>query len=117
VPGTYVAGWTKRGPTGFIGTNKSCSQQTVRALVEDFNAGRLAAPTQRHRDFAAALLQLHPQVVDRAGWHRIDRAECTRGAGLGRPRIKFTDPGELLRTAADQRRRSVLRQALGILSR
>ena len=35
VPRTYVAGWIKRGPTGFIGTNKSCSLETVRALVTD----------------------------------------------------------------------------------
>jgi ferredoxin/flavodoxin---NADP+ reductase len=42
-PGVYVVGWAKRGPTGFIGTNKSCSQDTVLALVEDLNAGRLDA--------------------------------------------------------------------------
>jgi ferredoxin--NADP+ reductase len=41
VPGLYVVGWIKRGPSGFIGTNKSCSQDTVRSLVEDFNAGRI----------------------------------------------------------------------------
>ena len=29
VRGSYVAGWIKRGPTGFIGTNKSCAAQTV----------------------------------------------------------------------------------------
>ena len=29
VAGAYVAGWIKRGPTGFIGTNKSCAMQTV----------------------------------------------------------------------------------------
>ncbi|MBO0768916.1 MAG: FAD-dependent oxidoreductase [Solirubrobacterales bacterium] len=40
-PGTYVTGWIKRGPSGFLGTNRSDSQETVRALVEDFNAGRL----------------------------------------------------------------------------
>ncbi len=39
--GTYVAGWIKRGPTGFIGTNKRCAQGTVAALVDDHNAGRL----------------------------------------------------------------------------
>lgn len=44
VPGTYVVGWIKRGPTGFIGTNKGCSQDTVAALVEDYNAGRLPSP-------------------------------------------------------------------------
>src|SRR5690606_35224959 len=43
-PGTYVTGWIKRGPTGFIGTNKSCAQQTVQRLAEDFNAGLLPDP-------------------------------------------------------------------------
>lgn len=42
VRGTFVTGWIKRGPTGFIGTNKSCAQETVRSLVDDFNAGPLA---------------------------------------------------------------------------
>ncbi|NEW28092.1 FAD-dependent oxidoreductase [Nocardia cyriacigeorgica] len=45
LPGTYVTGWIKRGPTGFIGTNKSCAQQTVQQLADDFNAGRLRAPS------------------------------------------------------------------------
>lgn len=44
VAGLYVAGWIKRGPRGFIGTNKSCSQDTVATLVEDYNAGLLASP-------------------------------------------------------------------------
>jgi ferredoxin--NADP+ reductase len=43
IAGLYVVGWIKRGPTGFIGTNKSCSQDTVQTLVEDFNEGRLRA--------------------------------------------------------------------------
>jgi ferredoxin--NADP+ reductase len=37
--GTYVTGWIKRGPTGFLGTNRSDSQETVRSLIEDFNQG------------------------------------------------------------------------------
>ncbi len=41
IPGTYVAGWIKRGPTGFIGTNKRDAQETVATLVDDHNAGRL----------------------------------------------------------------------------
>src|ERR1700754_2265363 len=47
VPGAYVAGWIKRGPTGFIGTNKSCSFQTVQALVADYNAGTLTDPVTK----------------------------------------------------------------------
>lgn len=42
VRGAFVTGWIKRGPTGFIGTNKSCAQETVRSLVDDSNAGLLA---------------------------------------------------------------------------
>ncbi|MDO9408982.1 4Fe-4S binding protein [Patulibacter sp.] len=42
-PGTYVAGWIKRGPSGFIGTNKGCSQDTVAALIDDWNAGALGS--------------------------------------------------------------------------
>ncbi len=35
VPGEYVAGWIKRGPTGIIGTNKRDARDTVRCLLED----------------------------------------------------------------------------------
>ena len=35
VPGEYVAGWAKRGPTGVIGTNKADAVETVARLLED----------------------------------------------------------------------------------
>lgn len=35
VPGEYVAGWIKRGPTGIIGTNKRDARDTVRSLLSD----------------------------------------------------------------------------------
>ncbi|MFP5407406.1 MAG: 4Fe-4S ferredoxin, partial [Gammaproteobacteria bacterium] len=41
IPRTYVTGWIKRGPTGFLGTNRSDSKETVMTLVEDLNAERL----------------------------------------------------------------------------
>ena len=44
VPGAYVVGWIKRGPRGFIGSNKTCAAETVNSLLEDVNAGRLAVP-------------------------------------------------------------------------
>lgn len=40
VPGTYVAGWIKRGPTGFLGTNRTCAQETVATLVADLEGYR-----------------------------------------------------------------------------
>lgn len=100
VPGAYVAGWIKRGPTGFIGTNKSCSLQTVHALVTDFNAGRLADPLAKP-DALDRLVHAHqPDAVDSAGWGAIDAAEIARGSDESRPRVKFTDVGDMLAAAA-----------------
>ena len=42
VPGMYVTGWIKRGPSGFIGTNKTDSGETVAHLLEDAEAGALS---------------------------------------------------------------------------
>ncbi|HLS75414.1 MAG TPA: FAD-dependent oxidoreductase [Nocardia sp.] len=64
-PGTYVTGWIKRGPTGFIGTNKSCAQQTVRRLADDWNAGLLAEPRFGAREFDRLVRTRRPRV--RAG--------------------------------------------------
>ena len=103
VPGAYVAGWIKRGPTGFIGTNKSCSFQTVQALVADFNAGKLtdrAAGLARPAALEKLVASRQPDVVDSAGWRAIDAAEVTRGSEDDRPRRKFTDVAEMLAAAA-----------------
>ena len=40
VPGLYVTGWIKRGPSGFIGTNKTDSRETVDNLLADVAARR-----------------------------------------------------------------------------
>ena len=100
VPGAYVAGWIKRGPTGFIGTNKSCSFQTVQALVADFNAGKLTDPVAKPGALSALVHTRRPAVVDSAGWRAIDAAEIARGRAHGRPRNKFTDVTEMLAAAA-----------------
>ncbi|WP_330253328.1 FAD-dependent oxidoreductase [Nocardia sp. NBC_00565] len=63
LPGAYVTGWIKRGPTGFIGTNKSCAQETVRQLADDFNAGRLREPASGATDFEHLVRRRQPAVV------------------------------------------------------
>lgn len=65
LPGTYVTGWIKRGPTGFIGTNKSCAQETVRQLADDFNAGRLREPAGNAADFDHLVHRRRPSVLAR----------------------------------------------------
>ena len=44
IPGEYVVGWIKRGPSGVIGTNKRDAQETVDHLIEDLHEGRLPQP-------------------------------------------------------------------------
>ncbi|CPR11533.1 FprB [Mycobacterium bohemicum DSM 44277] len=102
VPGAYVAGWIKRGPTGFIGTNKSCSLQTVAALVADFNSGALTDPAAKPGALDTLVRGRRPDAVDSAGWRAIDAAEVARGAGEGRPRNKFTDTADMLAAAGAQ---------------
>ncbi|MCW2750346.1 MAG: 4Fe-4S ferredoxin [Aeromicrobium sp.] len=97
--GTYVVGWIKRGPTGFIGTNKSCAEETVGHLIGDFNAGRLAAPTGSARAFAQLVGIRAPRAVDVRGWRAIDRAERKAGAQQGRTRQKLTHLDRMLEVA------------------
>ncbi len=52
VPGTYVVGWIKRGPSGGIGTNRRCSAETVATLLDDVVTGRLPV-RRRTRSYLA----------------------------------------------------------------
>ncbi|MDT5191560.1 MAG: ferredoxin/flavodoxin---NADP+ reductase [Mycobacterium sp.] len=99
VRGAYVAGWIKRGPTGFIGTNKSCAAETVHELVADYNDGRLHDPVARPAALDRLVRERRPEVVDAAGWKAIDAAEISRG-GDDRPRNKFISVEDMLAAAA-----------------
>jgi ferredoxin/flavodoxin---NADP+ reductase len=99
VRGAYVAGWIKRGPTGFIGTNKSCAAETVHELVADYNDGRLHDPVARSAALDRLVRERRPEVVDAAGWKAIDAAEISRG-GDERPRNKFIAVEDMLAAAA-----------------
>lgn len=106
VPAAYVAGWIKRGPTGFIGTNKSCAAETVHRLVDDYNAGVLADPQRKPAALDKLVRARQPDVVDAAGWRAIDAAEITRG-GEDRTRDKFTTVQDMLDVAATAPKPSV----------
>jgi ferredoxin--NADP+ reductase len=99
IPGVYAAGWIKRGPSGVIGTNKKCAQETTACLLEDFTAGLLPEPT----DTADALLQRlrdrGANVIDYSGWEAIDAHERALGEPHGRPRVKLVRRDEQLERA------------------
>ncbi|MFF3570969.1 FAD-dependent oxidoreductase [Nocardia jiangxiensis] len=96
VPGVYVTGWIKRGPRGVIGTNKTCAQETVAGLLEDFAAGKLPAPEHDRQALHALLAERQPDLIDGAGWRAIDAAERERGKQTGRPRVKFVSVADTL---------------------
>ena len=97
VAGEYVAGWIKRGPSGVIGTNKPDAVETSDLLLEDFKAGKLAAPAEPARAAVdRCLSERGIRVVTWADWQRLDKMELARGAALKRPRVKFTRVAEML---------------------
>ena len=100
-PGVYVAGWVKRGPTGFIGTNKSCAQETVDRILDDLDAG-MPEPVGTPGSIASVVRGRQPDVVDLAGWRAIDAEECRRGAERGRARVKIVDVDEMHRVAGSR---------------
>jgi ferredoxin/flavodoxin---NADP+ reductase len=100
--GHYTSGWIKRGPSGVIGTNKKCAQETVDALVEDVEAGRLGTPEAPEAAAVEDLLRERGvDFVSYPGWQAIDAAETTRGEPEGRPRVKFVRVEEMLEAARD----------------
>ena len=100
LPGVYVAGWIKRGPSGVIGTNKKDAHETVAKLLADLADGRLPDRDVPDADAVAEELAARaPGLVDYAGWEAIDAAEQAAGEPAGRPRVKLTTVPELLEAA------------------
>nr|MBF6619876.1 NADP oxidoreductase [Patulibacter sp.] len=99
VPGVYTAGWIKRGPSGIIGTNKKCAQETVNVLLEDAAAGALPAPTVAEDDLQGLVAERQPDYVDFDGWAKIDAHEQALGEPQGRPRVKLVDVTEMVQVA------------------
>jgi ferredoxin--NADP+ reductase len=107
LPGEYVAGWLKRGPTGVIGTNKSDAAETVRSLLEDLapESSSVAVPRAgllRYREaepgsapgedspLVTVLAGRGVQPVSYAEWLRIETAEAELAKSLGRgERVKL----------------------------
>ncbi len=107
LPGEYVVGWIKRGPSGVIGTNKKDAQETVDAMFADLaaNNGHPAPaphePAEPNPEAIEKLLrERQPQLVTYEGWEAIDRHEKALGEAAGRPRVKLTNIDEMLAIAA-----------------
>ena len=100
LPGVYVAGWIKRGPTGIIGTNKKDAVQTIACLLEDAASPTAWSAVHPEPDAVDAALA-SASVVSTQGWRRIDEAERALGATRGRERTTMHVRGDLLAAASD----------------
>jgi ferredoxin/flavodoxin---NADP+ reductase len=97
VPGEYVVGWAKRGPSGVIGTNKPDSVSTVAAMIEDVETLPGVGDAQREQNAIVELLgRRKPEFVSYADWKVLDAYEQARGQEQGRPRVKVTSVPEML---------------------
>lgn len=95
VPGLYVTGWIKRGPTGIIGTNREDSVATVNSLLADLP--KIDAGAKPGADGLKGLLERRGiRAVSYSDWCKIDAAEVRRGEAAGKPREKFTRVEEML---------------------
>jgi ferredoxin--NADP+ reductase len=102
MPGVYVTGWIKRGPTGVIGTNRRDAAETVEALVQDLQDlhSHTSSPLNPQDDLLDRMRLGGAVLVDWAGWCAIERAEQERGARLGRERVKIHEWERMLSAAA-----------------
>lgn len=100
--GLYVVGWLKRGPTGIIGTNLFCAEETVESISEDMRTGLLDtchSSLPGRLGLLEALQTKDVQFVSFKDWEKIDAKEKELGSVRGKPREKITSWQELLKVA------------------
>lgn len=102
VPGVYVAGWVKRGPTGVIASTMEDAFQSGDAVVEDAKSekGLLNEGEGTGLGWDGVRKDVESKGVrwtEWRDWRRIDEVERERGERLGKPREKIVSVEEMLR--------------------
>ncbi|HTI30703.1 MAG TPA: FAD-dependent oxidoreductase [Sphingomonas sp.] len=94
LPGLYVVGWARRGPSGTIGTNRPDGYGIVERIAEDW--GDAASGGKKGRPALDELLaQRGADVTTFRDWQKIEAAENAR-AREGSPREKFVRVEDML---------------------
>ena len=88
VPGCYVTGWVKRGPSGGIGANRADSLETVDTLLGDLGSGPVRPLPGSARAFRRLVRRRRPQHLGVREVLALDGEERARGRAVGRPRVK-----------------------------
>ncbi len=97
VPGEFVAGWIKRGPSGIIGTNKPDAAETVACMLEEVAAGAVLEPERPQPEAVLDLLESRRvRYVTFDDWRRLDEVETIEGEKQRRPRVKVVRVARML---------------------
>ena len=100
VPGLFVSGWLKRGPTGIIGSNIADARETVGSVVGELKKGEEARQERSGVAVEALTGAAGGAVVDKEGWRKIDEWERKQGEEQGRGRVKLVDVKEMINIAS-----------------
>lgn len=92
LPGLYCVGWSRRGPTGTIGTNKPDGFAIVEKIAEDIGEGAGKAGAA---GLDKLLAERGAEPVSFDDWKRIEEAE-EANAREGSPREKFIRVEEMI---------------------
>ncbi len=87
----YAVGWIKRGPSGVIATNRPDGVAVAQHILEDVKAGGRPGRTA----LEALLAAKNVQIVDIAGWEKIEKVE-NEGAKAPAPRLKLETIDDML---------------------
>ena len=100
VPGLYVSGWVRRGPSGVIGTNKKDASDVAQAMLGDHRASSISAEPEFEAWHARVV---RPSAITKDDWRYIDQREIALGQPNGRPRRKFLSAAEVAEELAQIR--------------
>lgn len=97
VPGQYVVGWMKRGPSGLVGDNKPDAAETVRCMMEDID-GKVALVSENKQPQSVERLLSSRNIVylTFADWKKLDALETENGKLVGKVRDKFVNLSDML---------------------
>lgn len=104
VPGLYVSGWIRRGPSGVIGTNKKDAQEVAGALLSD-TPNKPVSNDQEFQNWHQRLSR--SEAICKEDWTVLDQWEIRAGAESGKPRRKLVSINEVLKALAEQKASSV----------
>ena len=96
VPQLYTAGWIKRGPSGIIGTNKACANETIAELLQDLENLDSKKKKLGLEKIYEILDNKKVRYINFIEWEVIDKQEIHNGEPKGKPREKFTYTDEML---------------------